>query len=140
MHADLLDAHSRHLEDADCLYTDGRLANADQLYGYSAECGLKLLMYKFDPGNYWDSVRDWPSSRVDRVHANGTWDRFEAYRSGYVDGSKYTIAAENPFHNWDVSNRYASKGNFNAAYVDPHKSAAHSVNSLIKKAQIEGLL
>lgn len=140
MPADLLDAQSRHLEDADCLYEHGRLANADQLYGYSVECGLKLLMHKFDPGNYWDSVKDKPSKKADIVHANGAWDRYEAYRSGYVDGAKYAIAAKNPFHDWNVSNRYASKGDFDAAYVDPHKSAAHSVNLLIKKAQIEGLL
>lgn len=140
MHADLLDAQSRHLEDAGCLYENGRLANADQLYGYSVECGLKLLMHKFNPGNYWDPARDQPNLRSDRVHADGAWDRFEAYRSGYVDGSKYTITADNPFHNWHVSNRYANKANFTASYVDPHKCAAHAINLLIKKAQLEGLL
>lgn len=39
--ADFPDAHARHWQDAERLAQAGRWANADQLYGYSAECGLK---------------------------------------------------------------------------------------------------
>lgn len=42
--ADYGDAHLRHWEDAELLFNDDRWANADQLYGFSAECGLKALM------------------------------------------------------------------------------------------------
>ena len=34
-----LDAHNRHWKDAELLFCRARLANADQLYGFSAECG-----------------------------------------------------------------------------------------------------
>ncbi len=43
MQADFLDAHERHWQDAELLLTNQRLANADHLYGMSAECGLKRL-------------------------------------------------------------------------------------------------
>ncbi|MGI6300526.1 MAG: hypothetical protein ACOX52_05630 [Verrucomicrobiota bacterium] len=54
MKTDFLDAHHRHWEDAELLKKRGRWANADHLYGLSAECGLKRLMQAFgmeiDPG------------------------------------------------------------------------------------------
>ena len=42
--ADFLDAHRRHWCDAELLFNDSRWANADQMYGFSAECGLKAVM------------------------------------------------------------------------------------------------
>jgi hypothetical protein len=41
MNTDFLDAHERHHDDADHLHANARHANADHLYGVSAECGLK---------------------------------------------------------------------------------------------------
>ena len=37
-------ALQRHWEDAELLFSEKRLANADHLYGFSAECGLKAVM------------------------------------------------------------------------------------------------
>ena len=45
---DFADAHRRHWEDAELLHDHGRWANADQLYGFSAECGLKAVMRILD--------------------------------------------------------------------------------------------
>ncbi len=47
LRADFLDAHQRHLDDAESLFQAGRLANADHLYGMASECGLKRLMAAF---------------------------------------------------------------------------------------------
>ena len=41
---DFVDAHHRHWEDAELLFDHCRWGNADQLYGFSAECGLKAVM------------------------------------------------------------------------------------------------
>ena len=41
---DFVDAHRRHWADAELLFDHDRWANADQLYGFSAECGLKAVM------------------------------------------------------------------------------------------------
>ena len=42
--SDFTDAHCRHWDDAELLFKLQRWANADQLYGFSAECGLKAVM------------------------------------------------------------------------------------------------
>lgn len=42
--ADFPAAQRRHWSDAEFLLDAGRLANADQLYGYCAKCGLKAAM------------------------------------------------------------------------------------------------
>ena len=39
--ADFSDAHVRHWRDAELLYAARCWGNADQLYGFSAECGLR---------------------------------------------------------------------------------------------------
>ena len=41
---DFVDSHRRHWQDAELLFDQSRWANADQLYGFSAECGLKAVM------------------------------------------------------------------------------------------------
>lgn len=41
---DFGDAHLRHWEDAEFLLSDRRFGNANHLYGFSAECGLKAIM------------------------------------------------------------------------------------------------
>ncbi|MEC5213052.1 hypothetical protein RCH06_001594, partial [Polaromonas sp. CG_9.5] len=73
MNADFLDAHHRHLRDADCLFSASHLANADHLYGMAAECGLKRLMIAFgmqtnDTGAPENRKKDW-------IHAEKVWVR-----------------------------------------------------------------
>ena len=41
---DYVSAHYRHWTDAELLFQNSCWANADQLYGLSAECGVKALM------------------------------------------------------------------------------------------------
>ena len=138
MQADFLDAHERHCVDAEYLFRWRRWANADHLYGVAAECGLKRLMLAF--GMPYDTAQDRPGDSRDRVHANGVWDRFESYRSGHAQGTGYVLPGSNPFHDWDVSQRYASQSNFDRAQAQSHQSGAKVVRELIKKAQREGLL
>ena len=38
------EAHRRHWKDAKLLYAHRRWGNADHLFGFSAECGLKAVM------------------------------------------------------------------------------------------------
>jgi hypothetical protein len=44
---DFYNAYTRHIEDAEFLFSASHLGNADQIYGYAAECGLKCLMLHF---------------------------------------------------------------------------------------------
>ena len=138
MAADFHDAHNRHWDDAELLYESERWANADQLYGLSAECGLKRLMMAF--GMQIDPAKDWPQDRADRVHANGCWVRYETYRSGIYSGANYSLPPLDPFGNWDISQRYENQSCFSEDYVTPHKSGADEIHKLIKKAVLEGII
>lgn len=138
MQADFLDAHERHWADAENLFQAQRWANADHLYGMAAECGLKRMMLAF--GMPYDAARDRPMYQQDRVHASGVWARFESYSSGHAQGVGYVLSAANPFHDWDVSDRYAHQSNFDQARAQSHQSGANEIRELIKRAQREGLL
>jgi hypothetical protein len=138
MQSDFLDAHNRHLNDAEELFTTSRWANADHLYGLATECGLKRLMLAF--GMAFDTIRDRPKDYDDRKHANGIWQRYESYRSGPRQGAGYSLSAVNPFQDWDISQRYANQSHFDRTRTVPHRNATRQVRALISKAQREGLL
>jgi hypothetical protein len=136
MNLDFLDAHERHWEDAELLMGDNRVANADHLFGISAECGLKCLMRQF--GMPMDT--DKPKEGKDRIHVNKIWIRFEAYRSGHLQGINYALSLPDPFMNWDVNQRYARRVDFDISRVASHRTGAEAVLNLIKKAKLAGLL
>lgn len=142
MNADYLDAHHRHWEDAEQLFSAGRLANADHLYGIAAECGLKRLMHAFGMKLTPDGR---PQDKSDRVHVmeanrpDNVWDRYDTYHSG-LQGTHYSLPTPSPFLDWDVSQRYAHQRDIDAPRVKPHRTGAAVVHALIKKAMVEGLI
>ena len=138
MQTDFLDAHHRHWDDAERLRLAQRWANADHLYGMATECGLKQLMIKF--GMLYDTAKDRPDRRQDREHANGIWARFESYRQGHQLGVGFALPAQNPFDDWDASQRYAHQSHFDQTRAQLHQAGAQIICELIKKAQREGLL
>lgn len=136
MNTDFLDAHQRHWDDAERLFTAQRWANADHLYGVAAECGLKRLMREFGmPVNAAGS----PSEKPDHTHADCIWARYGTYLSGIV-GAEYGLPDENPFSNWNVSDRYAHQSGFDQLRAMAHQQGARRVCDLIAKARREGLL
>jgi len=137
MITDFLDAHHRHLNDADSLFNASRLANADHLYGMAAECGLKRLMMAF--GMQIGSTGD-PKQEKDKQHADKVWVRYETYRSGHVQGLQYGLPSTFPFDDWKASQRYEKEERFYYARVEPHHSAAHAVHALLKSAERAGLV
>lgn len=138
MRADFLDAFERHLQDAELLLESSRLANADHLFGIAVECGLKQLMLKF--GMPYDTTRDRPAEKDDQAHANRIWDRFENYRSGHALGMGYALAIANPFHDWDISDRYAHRTGFDEQRALQHRQGADIVNKLMQQARRDGWL
>ena len=138
MQSDFLDAHERHWEDAEMLHGNARLANADHLYGMSAECGLKRLMLAFDMP--FDNGQDMPRNSQDKVHINKVWQRYDVYRSGHHRGAQYSLSSSNPFNDWDVNQRYTHRSNFDAARVQKHRRGAEEVHKMVKKARLEGLI
>ena len=138
MQTDFFDAHGRHWADAESLFAEGRLANADHHYGIAAECGLKRLMLHF--GMTMNQANDSPNQRDDRKHVDGIWSRFEAYRSGHDQGVGYALSSENPFHDWHVAQRYVNQSSFTQTRVKPHQNGANLVCALVKKALKDGLI
>ena len=139
MNTDFLDAHQRHLEDAKLLHSQNRLANADHLYGMSAECGLKRLMQVF--GMRLNASTQLPQNRHDRVHADGIWQRYELYRSGHVLGPRYPLLPSDPFSDWRASQRYANRSDFDQVRVQRHEGGANFVSRLVNRVRMEtGLL
>ena len=141
MNLDFLDAHKRHWEDAQLLEGNGRLPNADQLYGVSAECGLKRLMIYFGMTLVADSLTgiDKPADIKNMVHADKIWSRYQSHLSGTL-ASRYTLPQSNPFFDWNVNQRYAHTKNFDSSRLANHRKGAELVKGLIKQADNEGIV
>lgn len=137
MTADFLDSHNRHWQDAELLYVNSRHANADHLYGFSAECGLKHLMVHFGMKVKADGS---PSDRENRIHVDKAWDRFESYRSGHAAGATYAVGMINPFADWRVGQRYVHRSALDSARVQAHRDGAALVRNLIATARQQGLI
>lgn len=134
---DFLDAMERHWLDAEDLLklTPPSLANADQLYGLAAECGLKALMLKW--GMTLNNNHA-PAKRDDRKHADKIWDRYETYRQGR--SSSLALPGTRYFDDWSIDHRYASRSHFQQTVVGNHRQGAAIVKQLVAQAHIEGVL
>lgn len=120
---DYRDAHDRHWEDAELLFQKGRLANADHLYGLSAECGLKAI---------WPQIIGTALTARERVHIDQLWDRFVNEANNRRLMQQIRISQQNPFANWRSSQRYAHQQNFTRAFVEPHRQAASEIRRWVK--------
>jgi hypothetical protein len=135
MQDDFLDAHRRHLDDAERLFQAQRWANADHLYGIAAECGLKALIEKLKGG---------PLDSRDKFHVmeeskpSNAWLKYQTYISGHAKAAKLSLPTINPFSDWLVSQRYANQSNFDCARAQSHKKGATAVAALIRITDVEG--
>ena len=127
--ADFRDAHRRHWHDAELLFKHQRWANADQLYGLSAECGLKAVMV----GLGMVGPQGAPPQRY-RKHVNELWPQFVTFVSG-PSTSNYVLPEGRPFDDWSITDRYAHRKGFTEAGVCPHRSAANNVRLMIQSTQ-----
>lgn len=135
--ADFPNAHVRHWQDAEFLFGDGRWANADQLYGFSAECGLKAVMVA--GGMPVDPEAGAPTERRHKKHIHELWNVFRSFVHGRpVGGLLRHLPESNPFKAWSHHNRYASSSHFDAGAVKPHRTAACQVHQFYSRLQVEG--
>ena len=130
-------AHHRHWDDAQLLFRNDRWANADQLYGLCAECGLKAVMRRSDMPVGLLGIPD----EEYRRHVSGLWPQFAIFVRGRI-GARYLplLPHQNPFTDWSISDRYASSHHFNRARVDSHRKAARKVCQMIHSAKMDGYL
>ena len=134
---DYLAAHRRHWRDAELLMDHERLENADQLYGFSAECGLKAVMValgmKLD-----DAWR--PAERRHRVHVQKLWPEFGRFAADRSAGSYAEALDGHPFRDWSHHDRYAGDGRVSLAALKGHRQGTRQVRSLVTRAGNEGLI
>ena len=129
------DAFIRHDADANLLLTSSRWANADHLFGLAAECALKaILLQQGIPSDNGDINKD---HKDYRKHINVLWDNYHIYmQTRYV----YDIPDENPFNDWDISQRYAPEGTITEQIVQQHFVAVGKIKEIIRKAELDGVI
>lgn len=133
--ANFLDAHHRHREDGEFLFLSERWAGADQLFGYSAECGLKAAMKKL--GMKIDDLGS-PKNPKYRKHVDELWLLFVDFAA--TSNTKWLIhelPKNEPFNDWSAAHRYASRTYFRKRRVRPHRDATLAITSMIQKMEIE---
>ena len=137
--ADFHDAHLRHWRDGELLLRCNRWANADQLYGLSAECGLKAVMLGL--GMMPVTPHGVPTQREHRQHVNLLWPEFRRFVRGRI-GGRYLdlLPGGNPFASWSIEDRYAHRWHFNCARVSPRRSAADGVRKMVRRTREDGVI
>ena len=130
--ADFADVHRRHWEDAELLYGDERWANADQLYGFSAECGLKAVMRVL--GMPVDHAGR-PEAPEYRKHVQELWPEFVSF-AGEKYGARYLrlLPHDEPFANWSHHDRYANRGCFQKQGTERHREASRNILKMVELA------
>ena len=131
--ADFHDAHLRHWQDAELLFRHDRWANADQLYGLSAECGLKAVMRRLGMRVRSDGA---PEQSKHRQHVDILWPEFRKFVRGRIGGRYLNLLpGGNPFASWSIGDRYAHRRHFDRAGVSPHRSAADGICKMVRRAR-----
>ena len=134
--ADFADAHIRHWRDAQFLFSHKRWANADQLYGLSAECGLKAVMVA--DGLSVDKTGS-PRARKYKKHIDALWSIFRTFVQGRPTGQLlHYLPQSNPFASWSVDNRYANSVHFGQTAVASHRTAARQVRIFYLRLKVLG--
>lgn len=135
--ADFSDAHERHQEDAELLFREQRWANADQLYGFSAECGLKTIMRAHGMAVDGKGV---PQDRDHRTHIQDLWPVFGTFaRQRQLPRYLAQLPSGTPFADWSHHDRCAHHRHFDREVVRPHRDAADKVAGLVTRWRLGGM-
>ena len=137
MPVDFRDAAERHSEDAGHLLGDARSANADHLFGLSAECALKAVMLSLGMTLRPDGA---PEDRQHRVHINQLWNEFVTFahdRSGAHYAARMA-GVLNPFDDWDVNQRYQHRSSITRELAEKHQQAAMTAKQVLETAVLNG--
>ena len=136
LQVDFATAHRRHWDDAELLFGHARLGNADHLYGFSAECGLKAVMRML--GMPVKPSGD-PSADKHRRHAKELWPVFKRFARGRGAWRHLSrLPPGSPFFDWSHSDRYAAAGYASNDSVNQHRSAARIIRRMVQRAEQEG--
>lgn len=139
MPTDFRDAADRHFGDADLLSSNNHVANADHLFGLSAECALKAVMLGLGMHLKPNGA---PTETRHKVHINKLWPEFSTFALGRK-GTKYATAIDptaNPFNDYDVDQRYSHRSDITDATLNGHKTGAETAMKVLITAKLDGVL
>lgn len=120
IHESYEQAAVRHWSDGQLLEREQRLPNADQLYGFAAECALKVALQRL------------PTCRSEaglnpgwREHVDALWARsaLQGLQKLYP-GLMALLRTPNPFHDWTTDHRYADDTAVTPEAAARHRNAA----------------
>jgi len=137
MPVDYRDAAERHWADAEYLLADSRMANADHLFGLSAECALKAVMLALGMTLRPDGR---PTNPQHSLHINNLWNEFISFANAR-NGAHYALplsSIANPFTNWDVSQRYDHRTGVTPAVAATHQQGAQIAKRILDNAVLNG--
>lgn len=136
-------AAQRHMDDADMLFNDSRLANAGQLFGFVAECGLKALL--IGCGVAPDGNGEIPKGNQFRQHIPKLSDTI--LMDGHlipngIYSNKYLLclAKLSKFYDWSIDHRYWSETALPLHSVQEWRSAAEEILAMVDQAKADGVL
>ena len=143
---DFPSAAKRHWHDASSLEASGRTGNAGQLYGFSAECGIKALLvalgYPTDPDG---SPAMNPPAGIPKVrkhihHLVGIIANIQSDIAGR-SGAKYSAMFPNitNFANWSTDHRDWTDAAIPNS-LPAWKAAANEVMKMLEEASLDGVL
>jgi hypothetical protein len=145
MNVDFKNAANRHYRDGELLYQNARWANADQLYGLSAECVLKWIIVGLDPGGVDRRTGDFSNSKHKKHLEDGAVDNQGNTKDlwVYLSVNLYGRLAQhnplpnpNPFKDWRISQRYAHDNEIDQQQADRHRLAAEDLMRLLDNNQL----
>jgi hypothetical protein len=131
------DAAVRHYLDGDALLRGRSFPNADQVYGLSAECSLKVVMVGLGMQT---TKKGAPKDHAHKVHMPELWMAFQSFAEGRL-ASRYLepLAHLNPFDDWSVDQRYWGSSAFDAARAGDHRKAAAMCRESMERAVVDGV-
>jgi hypothetical protein len=143
---DFPSAAKRHWQDASSLEVSGRAANAGQLYGFSAECGIKALLVALGyPTDADGSPARTPPAGTPQVrkHIHQLVSIIGNIQSDIVgrSGAKYSAMFPNitNFANWSTDHRYWTDTAIPNS-LPAWKAAAKEVMKILDEASLDGVL
>jgi hypothetical protein len=135
---DFADACERHWEDARALHSSPtpRLANADHLYGLSAECGLKAVMVRLGMHVHPATGKPQIAKHIDKL-----WPAFVTF-ANKNSGAAYAamLPAANPFQDWLVDQRYANQSQYAEPTPTEHMNGAGEARKVLARARLDGIV
>jgi len=114
------EAAIRHFRDGGFLSERGSLDNADQLYGFAAECAIKSALITL-PG----CLAEGNLAEKFREHVEQLWDRagLQSLQRRYPNLLKF-LRGPRPFGDWSTIHRYGPDGAITSEVHDRHREAA----------------